>query len=762
MAKKKIAAEGLFCVGKSQGRKDALSKALGTARYTDDYSYGGMLYAATVRSPRPHIKIRGIRAGAAAEVKGFVTLVTAADIPGRRMWSLVINDYPFLPDRTARFAGEALALAVAETQEAAEAAAKLVEVYYEELPYLDDPVKGLEPDALKIYGDNNVFSSFVIKKGDADKALGKAAVVVERVFKTNYQVHVYLETQAMIAFPEAENGMTVYGSMQCPYYVLDGVSEALGIAHNKVRIVQRTTGGGFGGKEEVPTIVGVHAALCARKTGRPVKLVYNRVEDFQSMSKRHPGWVKIAYGADRNGRLVAARVKYVLDAGAYSTMSPVVLWRGTVHAAGPYSIPNADISTFAVATNKVPCGAYRGFGQPQVAFANESLMDELAEKLGMDPLELRLKNILRDGDTTATGQVIKNSGLEEVISAVRKKSGWEKNRRRAPAAGPKQYGIGLSVNYYGVGLGAMGRYLDRAGANVMVSKDGSVRIAVGNVEMGQGALTVLAQIGAETLNAPYCGVELTDVDTARVPDSGPTVASRTTLMSGNAIIDACNPIRARMFVVARELLEAKSGAVVNASGGIFSCGAKTVTFAAVASECWKRRLKMAEQGWYVPERTSFDLKTGRGDAYVTYSYAANVAEISADSETGEVRVERLICAHDMGKAVNPDLVIGQIHGGALQGIGYALYENLLHKDGVMWNPNMTDYVVPSAFEAPAYDATIVEKPYRAGPYNAKGFGELPLIGPSAAIANAIKHALGVRVPQTPLLPEKVWAALEAG
>ncbi|MFA6582868.1 MAG: xanthine dehydrogenase family protein molybdopterin-binding subunit, partial [Elusimicrobiaceae bacterium] len=587
---KKTDTQELFCVGKSERRKDTLSKACGEALYTDDYSYGGMLYARAVRSPRPHIKINRISAGKAAQVKGFVALVTSEDVPGKNQWSLVINDYPYLPDSEARFAGETVALVVAETPEAALKAASLVELDYSELPYAGDPIEAMAQDSVKVYGENNVFSSFVIKRGDADRAFKEADVVVERDFKTNYQVHVYLETQAMIAFPEANNAITVYGSMQCPFYILDGVAEVLGIPHSRVRVVQRTTGGGFGGKEEVPVIVAAHAALCAWKTGRPVKLVYDRIEDFQSMSKRHPSRTKIAYAARRDGRITAARVEYILDAGAYSTMSPVVLWRGTVHAAGPYHIENVDIKSFAVATNKVPCGAYRGFGQPQVAFANESLIDELAEKLGMDPIELRLKNILKTGDKTVTGQTIELSGLDDVIETVRKKSGWDKKRKQAPKSGAKKYGVGMSVNYYGVGLGARGQYLERAGANVIINKDGSVRVAVGNVEMGQGALTVLCQICAETLNVPFDSVDMTEVDTSRVPDSGPTVASRTTLMSGNAIIEACTPLRERIFSVARELLitgGAPSKEML-ASRGEFAIDGHKIRFAEVVAECWRR------------------------------------------------------------------------------------------------------------------------------------------------------------------------------
>lgn len=754
----------LFCVGQNVLRKDGLTKAVGAAKYVDDYNYGGQLYAVTVRSPRPYIKINSINYEEAKKVEGFVTLVTHKDVPGSKLWHLVIADQPFLAEDTAKFAGEAIALVVAETFEAAKNAARLVTIDYTELPFSETILDSMKPGAPKIYKDNNIFASYTIERGDADKAFNEADVVVEKTFTTNYQVHVYLETQGMIAVPQDDGGVIVEGSMQCPFYALDAVAEALGITHNKVRILQRTTGGGFGGKEEVPSIVAVHAALCANKTKRPVKIIYDRVEDFQSMSKRHPSIVKIAYAANKEGKLTGVNVEYLTDAGAYSTMSTVVLWRGTVHPAGPYNIENVKIKTHTVATNKVPCGAYRGFGQPQVAFANESLIDELAEKLGIDPIDFRKMNMLKPGDTTVTGQKISAScGLEDVLTAVRKKSDWDNKRKNLDKNGTVKQGIGVSINYYGVGLGAGGRLMDRAGAMVIAHKDGSVIVAVGNVEMGQGANTVLAQIAAETLNAPYDDVKVGEVDTQKVPDSGPTVASRTTLMAGNATIDACMPIRERIFKVAKEMLVAMGAPKdedMIAFKGMFSCGDKTVAYKDVVKECWTRRLKMSEQGWYVAERTTFDPVNGQGDAYVVYGFSANVAEIELDSLTGVVKVKKITAAHDLGKAINPDQVIGQVHGGALQGVGYALYENLQHKNGIMMNPNMADYIVPSTMEMPEFEVTIVESPYKEGPYHAKGFGEMPLIGPAPAIANAIKDAAGVRLLSLPMIPEKLWQAMQ--
>ncbi|MBI4657138.1 MAG: xanthine dehydrogenase family protein, partial [Elusimicrobia bacterium] len=638
-------------VGKSVIRKDALSKVTGRAKYIVDYEFAGMLYAACVRSPKPRIKILGISDSKAKKVPGFVTLVTFKDVQGANKWPLVIHDYPFLPENEAKFAGETVAIVIAESRNAARQAADLVEVKYKELPFIDSPLKALEKNSIRIYGSDNVFSKYVIKKGNVETGFKKADVIVEDEFATNYQVHSYLEPQGAIAAPEPDGGVTVYSSTQCPFYAHDAVAAALGVGFNRVKVIQTVIGGGFGGKEDVPALVAAHAAICSMKTGKPVKMIYDRKEDFLSMSKRHPSWSKITYGAAKDGKIIACKVKYVLDAGAYSTLSPIVLWRGAIHAAGPYKIDNVLIEAYAVATNKVPCGAFRGFGQPQICFAQESMIDGLAEKLKIDPLELRLKNILNPGDRTATGQMINFScGLKEALETVRKKSEWDEKIKKGDKVirqkDDKARGIGVSVTYYGVGLGAKGRFLDRAGAYINVFKDGAVSVNVGNTEMGQGALTVLSQICAETLNAPLENIRLEEVDTSKVPDSGPTVASRTTLMSGNAIIEAARPLRDRIFTTAKDMLVSmqkhgskcsggyKSAKNLEASNGVFRLGNAEISFNEAVKECWTRRLKMSEQGWYAAPATSYNVEDGQGDAYVIYSYSANIAEVEVDAETG--------------------------------------------------------------------------------------------------------------------------------
>ncbi|NOZ01163.1 MAG: molybdopterin-dependent oxidoreductase [Deltaproteobacteria bacterium] len=499
----------------------------------------------------------------------------------------------------------------------------------------------------------------------------------------------------------------------------------------------------------------------AMKTGRPARLILSRDEDILSMSKRHPAVVTSKYGFDRTGRLVAADVKYILDSGAYSTLSPVVAWRGTVHAVGPYRCENVRVETLTVATNKVPCGAYRGFGSPQVLFAAESQMDEAAHLLGMDPLEIRRLNGLADGDLTPTGQRLKDDvGLGEAMDKAAESAEWPDRFKPAGSqTGDKRYGIGCSAVYYGVCLGAGGRALDRAGALVQLMYDGSALFAVGTTEMGQGMQTVLSQVVAEELGVPYENVRPVAPDTHMVPDSGPTVASRTTVMSGNALINAAAPIRRTLLEVAGALLDADPDSITLANGKASAADGREVGYREVLARCFEERRHLASSGWVESPLTTWDEKTGQGDAYITYAYAANVVEVEVDVRTGEVDVLAIHAAHDVGKAVNPTGVEGQIEGGSAQGLGYALMEEVLHQDGRMLNNQFSTYLIPTARDVPPIKALIVEHPARVGPYGAKGFAEQPLMGIAPAVANAVFNATGVRIRELPITPERLWNAM---
>ena len=482
------------------------------------------------------------------------------------------------------------------------------------------------------------------------------------------------------------------------------------------------------------------------------------------MSKRHPSHIRYKSGATKDGRLVAVKVEFIMDSGAYSTLSPVVLWRGTVHAAGPYRVPNVKVDAYAVATNKVPCGAYRGFGSPQTLFAAESQMDILAEKLNLDPIEFRRKNLLRVGDETATRQRLQHSvGAIKTLDKAVEKSAWIKKRSEfAKGNGHIRKGIGVSTIHYGAGLGAGGKHLARTGAHVLVMGDGSVQFAVGTTELGQGMRTVLSQIVAEELGVPYRAVCMVPTDTSRVPDSGPTVASRSTMMSGRALQNACAKIRNRLFNVAAEMLETKpENLSLNGENiVIYLTDKKSLSMSEVINEAFSRRVNLVAEGWDVSPPTGWDNETGQGDAYVVYAFAANIAEVSVNTLTGEIDVEKLYAAHDMGKAVNKAGVEGQIEGGSLQGMGYALMEDIIMQDGVIENPKFSTYIIPTSMDSPLIESIIVEEAYPDGPYGAKGFGEQPLMGIAPAIANAVAHAVGRRFYKIPIKPEDVLIALK--
>jgi CO/xanthine dehydrogenase Mo-binding subunit len=721
-------------VGERVRRPDAPDKVKGSALYIEDLSFSGSLWGAVLRSPHPHARIARLDVARARTIPGVRAVLTAKDIPGRNLIPMIQSDWPVLAAEFVRHIGEGVALVAAESRGQVAEALRAIAVEYEPLSALLDMEEAL--------GAGEVMAHWKVRRGQAELAMTRPdLVVVEGTYRTPYQEHAYIEPNGMIGVPDGRGGVVVYGSLQCPFYVQKAVASALGCDLAQARVVQTVTGGGFGGKEDAPSAPGAQVALLARATGRPVRLILSREEDMAVMSKRHPGRVRMRTAATRDGELVAAEVDYLLDGGAYATLSPVVLFRGTVHACGPYRIPNVRVDSRVVRTHKVPCGAFRGFGEPQVVFACESQMDRLAERLGMDPLMLRLKNALGEGDGTITGHRLTGSvGFSDVLDRVAASSDWSRKRAEyARDAGPVRRGIGLAACYYGVGLGALGKHLNPAGASIVVSGDGSVTVAVGTTEIGQGMITVLSQIAAEALGCPVELVHVVEPDTSRVPDSGPTVASRTTVMSGNAIRDAAAKIRSAM-----EPVIADSG----------------LSWREAVALCVQRQVGLAAHGWAVPPATTFDLETGQGEAYICYTFSANVVEVAVDTETGETRVLAVHSGHDMGRVINPTTGEGQVEGGVVQGLGYALVEEHVLKDGRILNDQFSTYIIPTPLDVPEIRSILVEHPYAWGPYGAKGLGETPIIAVAPAVTAAIHHAAGVRLDEIPATPERVWAALQ--
>jgi CO/xanthine dehydrogenase Mo-binding subunit len=694
-------------VGTNVPRKDAAEKVTGSAKYVDDLTFPGMLHARTIRSTIARGHIRDVRLP--FDRAGF-TVVDYRDIPGRNAVALIEDDQPLLVEREIRHVAEPILLLAHEDRDALLRAR--VEIECEPLEAIFDPQQSAQ-----------VLKDLRIVKGDVDAALARADVIVEGEYRTGHQEQLYIEPNGVIAVPE-NGGITVYGSLQCPFYVHKALRIALGFPEDRIRVVQAETGGGFGGKEEYPSVIAAHAALLALKSKRPVKLVYDRLEDMLATTKRHPSIVRHRTGVTRDGDLVAMDIDVLMDGGAYVTLSPVVLSRGAIHAAGPYRCEHVRIAARAVATNTPPNGAFRGFGAPQTQFALEVHMERIAETLGMDPARFRELNALRPGDTTATGQRVEAdcSALQVLEQAVQRSDFHAKRERYAGT----NRGIGLSLFFHGAGFTGSGEVKLASRAALATSERG-VRILVGSAEIGQGTRTMHAQIVADSLGIAYDDVETALPDTSSVPDSGPTVASRTCMVVGGILQRCAEELRARI-------------------GDLHP-----------AEHFRRHGPTVVTKQYEPPHGIRWDDDTYRGDAYATYAWACDVAEVEMDPDTYEIRPIHFTAVQDIGKAIHPTLVAGQIEGGTAQGIGYALLEEVVMRDGAMANAQMTNYLVPTTLDTPPMDVVIVETPSHHGPFGAKGVGEMPIDGPAPAIVNAIRH-LGLDIRQIPATPERIAEA----
>ena len=694
-------------VGRNVARKDGIGKATGAAIYADDLVFPGMLWGRTIRSEIPCGRVRSIHRD--FDETGF-TVVDFRDIPGKNVIALIELDQPCLVERDIRHMGEPILLLAHEDRERLLGAN--VAIDYERT----EPVLDAERSDV-------VFKHIHIAKGDAGAALAGADLIVEGTYRTGAQEHVYIEPNGVVAVPE-EGGIAVHGSIQCPFYVHKALVALLGDAVSHVRVVQTETGGGFGGKEEFPSVIAAHAALLALKAKRPVKIIYDRTEDMIATTKRHPSVVRHRTGVMRDGRIVAMDVDVLMDGGAYVTLSPVVLSRGAIHAAGPYRCDNTRIVARAVMTNTPPNGAFRGFGAPQTQFAMEVHMDRIAEALGVDPVRVREVNALRPGDTTATGQTLGTdcSALDTLRRAVRKSRYRDK---RSTTNGTRR-GIGVSLFYHGSGFTGSGELRLASRAALELTETG-VRVLTSSTEIGQGTRTMHAQIVADALGVPYEDVEVAQPDTSRVPDSGPTVASRTCMVVGGILQRAAAELRRR------------------------------IGDATPADHFRDHGPLRVEAEYEQPDWIRWDDQTYTGDAYATYGWGCNVAEVELDPVTFEVRPLRLTAVVDVGKAIHPALAVGQIEGGTAQALGFALLEHVVMREGAMANAQLTNYTIPTTLDTPHIDVELLENPYPGGPFGAKGLGELPMDGPAPAIVNAIR-SLGVDVREVPALPEVIHRA----
>ena len=728
-------------------RREGPAKLTGQALYADDLVFPGAWYGATIRSTVPHARLLAIELDPAFDWSR-VTVVTSDDVPGRNIVASIAEDQPILVPvgGEIQHQAEPVALLAAADRETLREARKRVTLRTAPLPPVFEPL-----------ASTTVFAHHELLKGDVDAAFEEDGLqVIEATYRVGHQEQLYIENNAMIAVPREDGGVAVHGSLQCPYYIHKALKRALRLTDQQARVVQAETGGGFGGKEEYPSMIALHAALLARKTGRPVRMIYDRHEDLAATTKRHPAIVRHRTGVTRDGRLIAQDIEVVMDGGAYCTLTPVVLSRGAIHAGGPYRCPNVRIRARAARTNTPPNGAFRGFGAPQTEFAAETHLNRIAEALGISPLDIRRRNVYVVGDTTPTGQVLRSSVAgEEVLERAAEAGEFERLRARHTTARGRRAGagivpdsplrtgrdrlasgIGLALAWHGAGFTGSGEVHLASVASVELTADGRIDILVASTEMGQGTKTIFPQIVADALDVPFEAVDIAPQDTAYVPDSGPTVASRTAMVVGGLLIQAAGRLRSE---------------VEQATGGSFA-----ETYRAFAREHGALRI---DQRFEPYPGVGFDDTTYRGDAYPAFGWAACVADVEVDLDTGEVTVRDVVAADDVGRVIHPVLAEGQVEGGTLQAVGYATIEEIKLRDGRYLNDRLATYIIPTSLDAPRITTILVEAPYDGVPHGAKGIGELPMDVGAPAVIAAIADATGVWISDLPASPERILAAL---
>ncbi len=723
-------------VGSAVPRLDGRDKVTGRAIYVDDIVVDGMLFGVTVRSTVPRGTLRGITLDEDFDWSD-ITVVTAADIAawgGENVVHLIADDQPALVERDIEHPDEPVALVACADRERAYAAAARVRLDVTPLePRLDMAASTLCAGELKV------------ERGDLHAAFARADHVFEGEYRTGAQEQLYIEPQGVLAIPQENGGFTLKGSLQCPYYVHKALKRLLKLSDDQVAVVQTVTGGGFGGKEEYPSMLASHACMLAKKSGRPVKMVYERDEDLRATTKRHPSRVRHRTAVMADGALVAVDIDVLLDAGAYITLSPVVLSRGILHATGPYRYDAVRVTGRAMLTNSVPAGAVRGFGAPQVTFAYERHLDHIAAQLGLDPLTIRMKNSLAVGDVTASGQTLVSSVagtrvIEEVLETSRYTARRQAAREVAGEPGARRRrGIGLSYFFHGCGFTGNGESWLKGKVAVELLLEGRVRLLSGSTDIGQGTVTIFPQIAADTLGIALSDIEMAQPDTSRVPDSGPTVASRTAMVVGKVVHEACKTLRQKIEAFATTGSFAERGDAYLAAHGAL-------------------RVDTTFEG---PEGIEWDQETYTGDAYPCYGWAADVVEVEVDLDTAEVFITDFHTVQDAGTILHPVLVEGQVEGGSLQALGHAVMEEVVWQAGAMRNDRLTNYVIPTSLDAPEMHVKMIEVPYDHGPFGAKGIGEMPMDGGAPAVVAAIEHAIGRPVPnEIPLTPERLLPALE--
>ena len=704
-------------IRKRADRTDGPEKTAGRARYIADLKPAGMLHALTVRSDRPRARILDVRV---PELPDGYTVVDHTDVPGKNRIKMLEDDWPFFAESLVNHVGDPILLIVGPDRTVLHQLADATEIDYQDM----DPVLTLaesEAAAQPIFNDDNCFAAYSFGHGALDEAFADAHRIIEGTYTTGYHEQAYMEPQGVIgAF---ENGkVTVHGSMQCPYYIKNALMQVTGLDETRVQVVQATTGGAFGGKEEYPSLLAGQVAVAAMKTGKPVQLILERGEDMVATTKRHPSVCRYRTAVDTDGTILAMEADITLDGGAYAGLTAVVLQRAMFAATGVYRVPAVRVTGRAFATNHVPSGAFRGFGAPQAFFAVEMHMEDIALKLEKDPLRYKLDHLLRQGDQTCTGGILRDPvRMPEMVDMALKMADYERRLDRTnDPDDPIRHGIGTALTFHGCGFTGKGEEIIKGTAGLRKREDGVVEVLVANVEMGQGASTTLAKIVAAELDIPLERVIHHNPDTDKVPDSGPTVASRTIMIVGGLLQQLATELKPKLHDPGDHVLY------------------KTYRH---------------------PSFIEWDQDTMSGDAYPAYSWGVTVVAVALDTITGEVDITDCWTVFDVGTAIDPDIMQGQIEGGVLQGLGYAYLEVMDTRDGHIRQHNFTDYIIPTAPDSPRIQSRLVDNPYQYGPFGAKCAGELPLVGAAPAFNSALRHASGLSQPHIPVRPETLLERL---
>jgi len=757
-------------------RNDAYAKVTGKAKFTDDLKFANVLHAAPVYSDFVHARINAIDADIAEKVPGVVRVLTAKDVPGVNRFGQIIRDFRIFADDKIRYHGDVVAIVVAESRETAIRAAQLVKVDATPLPAVLDPEAALKPDAVLIHENHgtNLINTHVVRHGNVEEGFKQADFIIEEKFQTQMVEHAYLETEASVCVPRSTDGVIeVYGSMQHPFSTRRFVAACLGIPLSEVEIIGTPMGGGFGGKDDTAAIVCARTALAAKLLNRPVKMVYRRDWSMRESYKRHPYRVHYRMGVNKSGRITAVQCKIIADGGAYCSVTPWVTWRSTVQCCGPYVVENVHCDTFGVYTNNVVAGAMRGFGSPQMNFIIEQVVEMAALKAGISGIEFRRRNMVRQGSVTITDQKLDGHkvAMEQVLDTVLREIDYETKLARclhgqaerrspirrksslplqqagsetgAPIAEDELYGIGLAMSYRGVSLGAEG--VDFCAAIINAQADGSILLEVGVHENGQGAESAMSLICAQELGVDLNRIRYRRSSTSNIPDSGTTVASRATIMGGGAVTLAARELKQKIAEAFGAKLHCAPDEVRFKDNFIIGrSDTDRIAFADAMREMWLMQRFPFAFGVFKAPRVTWDEHTGQGDAYFTWVYGCQAVELTVNKKSGRVKLLNAVAAHDVGRAVNPEMVRGQIYGGLAMSTGYALHEEVKAPDGKIATLNLNTYRIPRSMDLPEMKAIIVENPDPVSPSGAKSIGEPANEILAPAIANAIFNATGQR------------------